>query len=51
MTETLDAALNALQRDEFYKAMSESERHLRGDLDAWPDFAKDRDEWLNAKLS
>jgi len=51
MTETLDAALEALHRDEFYRSMADAERQLRSDADAWAAFERERDEWLNAKLT
>jgi len=49
MTETLDAALEALRRDDFYRAMSDAEQQLRTDHDAWAEFEHDRDQWLDAK--
>ncbi len=51
MTETLDAALEALHRDDFYRSMADAERELRADPDAWAEFEDDRNEWLNAKLT
>ena len=51
MSETLDAALKALHRDEFYRSMAEAEHQLRADPDAWSDYERDRDEWLNANLT
>lgn len=51
MTETLDAALEALDRDEFYRSMADAERQLRADAGAWAAFERDRNEWLHAKLT
>jgi hypothetical protein len=51
MTETLDAALEALHRDDFYRSMADAERDLRADPDAWAEYEDDRNEWLNAKLT
>ena len=51
MAETLDAALEALRRDDFYRAMSAAEADLRADADAWSDFERERREWLDAKLT
>ena len=48
MTETLDAALEALHRDDFYRSMADAERELRADPEAWAEFDADRSEWLNA---
>ena len=51
MADTLDAALEALHRDEFYRSMADAERTLRSDTDAWAEFEGERDQWLNAQLS
>lgn len=51
MTDTFDAALEALRRDDFYRSMAAAERDLRADSDAWGDFERERDEWLNADLA
>jgi len=51
MTETLDAALEALHRDDFYRSMADAEQQLRAEPTAWSEFELDRDEWLNAKLT
>ena len=50
MTETLDAALEALRR-EFYRLMADTELELRSDAEAWAGSAHDRNEWLGAKLT
>ena len=51
MTETLDAALEALRRNEFYRLMADTELELRSDAEAWAGFAHDRNQWLGAKLT
>ena len=51
MTETLDAALEALRRDDFYRSMASAEQQLRADPDAWNDFEHERNAWLDAKLT
>ena len=51
MTDTLDAALEALRRNEFYRLMADTELQLRSDAEAWAGFAHDRNEWLGAKLT
>lgn len=51
MAETLDAALEALRRDEFYRSMADSEQQLRSDADGWIEFEKERNDWLDARLT
>lgn len=51
MTETLDAALEALRRDDFYRSMATSEQQLRADPDAWEQFDNERNAWLDAQLT
>ncbi len=51
MTETLDAALEALRRDDFYRAMATAEQELRNDPEAWGEFEQERNAWLDAKLT
>jgi len=51
MTETLDAALEALHRDDFYRSMANAEQQLRADPAGWSEFENDRNEWLNATLT
>ena len=51
MTDTLDAALEALRRDQFYRAMAAAEAGLRADPDAWTDYLAERDAWLGADLT
>ncbi|MBI4883942.1 MAG: hypothetical protein HY826_07805 [Actinobacteria bacterium] len=50
MANTLDAALEALRRDQFFRAMGESESSLRADHHAWSRYLAERDLWLNAEL-
>lgn len=51
MADTLDAALDALRRDDFYRSMAAAEATLREDADGWADFEQERREWLDAKLT
>ncbi|HRE00238.1 MAG TPA: hypothetical protein PLV68_02995, partial [Ilumatobacteraceae bacterium] len=46
MAETLDAALETLRRDEFYRQMAMAEQRLRADSVAWAEYSAERDEWL-----
>lgn len=48
MADTLDAALEALRRDLFYRAMAEAESALRSRPDEWARFVAERDAWLDA---
>lgn len=50
MTETLDAALEALRRDQFFGEMADAESALRADPDGWGRYVAERDAWLNADL-
>ena len=50
MTETLDAALTALQRELFYQQMAQAEASLQNTEADWNAYVKERDEWLNAGL-
>ena len=50
MAETLDAALESLRRDQFFRAMAESESALRSDPGGWSRYIVERDAWLNADL-
>lgn len=50
MTATLDAALEALRRQQFYEQMARSESDLRKDGDSWDEYLRERDEWLDAGL-
>jgi len=51
MADTLDAALEALHRDEFYRSMADAERTLRADTDGCAEFERERDQWFNAQLT
>lgn len=51
MTDTLDAALEALRRDQFYRSMAAAEAELRADPDAWAEYAAERGAWLGADLT
>ena len=50
LTETLDAALEALKRQQFYEQMAQAEADLREEGDSWDDFVRERDAWLEAGL-
>ena len=50
MTETLDAALESLRRDQFFRAMADAESTLRAQPDRWSQYVAERDTWLNADL-
>lgn len=50
MTDTLDAALEALRRDHFYRAMASAEAELEKDPAAWAEYLDERDRWLGADL-
>lgn len=51
MTDTLDAALEALRREQFYRSMATAEAALRSDPAAWADYLSERDAWLGADLT
>jgi hypothetical protein len=51
MTDTLDAALEALRRDRFYRSMAAAEAELRSDPAVWADYLAERDAWLGADLT
>ena len=51
MADTLDAALEALRRDVFYRSMSDAEDTLRSDSARWESYTSERDAWLNADLA
>ena len=50
ITETLDAALEALRRDQFYASMAAAEETLRADPESFATYVRERDTWLNADL-
>jgi len=47
MTETLDAALEALRRDQFYRQMADAETSLRTDPAGWQTYLDERNRWLD----
>jgi hypothetical protein len=47
MSRTLDDALEALRRVDFYAKMAAAERELREDPVQWAVHVAERDEWLN----
>jgi len=51
MTDTLQAALEALRRELFYRAMSAAEAELRSEDGGWADYVAERDAWLGAELT
>jgi hypothetical protein len=51
MTDTLDAALEALRREEFYRGMALAEVALRADPAAWGEYVVERDQWLEPDLA
>ncbi|MFT3854132.1 MAG: hypothetical protein QM733_15525 [Ilumatobacteraceae bacterium] len=50
MVETLDAALETLRRDGFYRQMADAEQRLREDPADWAGYVTERDAWLDADL-
>ena len=50
LADTLDAALEALRRKNFYEDMARAESDLRADPSRWAAYESERDEWLNADL-
>ena len=51
MAETLDAALEALRRDQCDKEMAAADAALRPNPQQWSHYVAERDAWLNADLS
>ena len=51
MADTLDAALEALRRDHFYRDMAESEARLRAEPPHWAAYVAERDAWLQHDLT
>lgn len=51
MAATLDDALEALRRVDFYAQMAAAERDLRQDPVQWASHVAERDEWLSSDLS
>ena len=50
LTETLDAALESLRRDVFYREMADADERLRTNPDRFAEFLSERDAWFNADL-
>ncbi len=50
MAETLDAALEALQRSQFYEAMARAEAELRAQPAEWARYIEQRERWLGPEL-
>jgi predicted transcriptional regulator len=50
MTDALDAALDSLKREQFYREMASAEAALRKDPKGWEQYLQERDNWLNADL-
>ena len=48
MSDTFDAALECLRREQFYASMATAEQVLRADPDAWRHYTQQRDQWLDA---
>ena len=51
MGDTLDDALEALRRDQFYRDMADSEAALRSDEGGWAQYTAERKAWLNPDLA
>ena len=51
MAETLDAALDALRRHQFYEGMADAEASLLADPQGWASYIAERDAWLNPDLA
>lgn len=51
MAETLDAALDALRREQFFADMHAAEQRLRDDPAQWEAYLAERDQWLDADAS
>lgn len=51
MSSTLDEALEALRRIDFYAQMAAAERDLRDDPVQWAAYVGERDEWLGPDLA
>ena len=51
MSDTLDDALEALRRDQFYRDMADSEAVLRSDEGGWAQYTAEREAWLNPDLA
>lgn len=51
MADTLDDALEALRRLDFYAKMSAAEHELRADPARWDEYLAERDGWLTPDLT
>ncbi|MGB3685926.1 MAG: hypothetical protein WA991_08905 [Ornithinimicrobium sp.] len=51
MAHTLDAALESLRREDFYRRMARTEADLSSDPDGWADYVRERDAWLEPDVS
>lgn len=51
MSATLDEALEALRRLDFYARMATAERELRSDPVSWDSYVAERDQWLEPELT
>jgi len=51
MSSTLDEALEALRRLDFYAKMATAERELRAEPHAWAGYLAERDSWLEPDLT
>jgi len=51
MADTLDDALEALRREQFYRGMSDAEAALRADPAAWAEYTAERDAWLESDVA
>ena len=50
MTDTFDAALESLRRDQFYRAMADAEARVHADPAGHAGYLADRETWLSADL-
>ena len=51
MAATLDDALEALRRDQFYRDMADAEATLRSNEGDWARYTAEREAWLNLDLT
>ena len=51
MSDTLDDALEALRRDQFYRNMADAEAALHTDPAGWANYTAEREAWLNPDLA
>ena len=50
MADTLDDALEALRREQFFEDMAAAEVALRAEPREWALYVAERDAWLNSEL-